>query len=168
MNKLSRGGIIAREIEAQTRLATSERNPLQKAYDDYHEMERQRDMALDQVDELTRSNVVLMAELKMLRENYQRSENDRVRFQSISATLLGRLLAINDCIGGAVRASIGAGIEPVYVPDPDIHLEQAGKEAQAIIQSFPATEPPMGQVTPEASPEPPAALGGALPAALWP
>jgi hypothetical protein len=179
MNKLSRGDSIAREIEAQTRLATSERNPLQKAYDDYHEMERQRDLAIDEVASLTFTNNSLLAELTVLRESFERSENNRVRFQSISATLLGRLLAINDCIAGAVKASVEAGIEPQPASLDDETEEHLQAELAASIEGgFSEADreaveryaPKEGPKTPteiKATPEPPEAAGGGLPKIQW-
>jgi seryl-tRNA synthetase len=162
---MTRGESIARQIAADTRDALQERNPLQKAYDSYHEMERERDAAQQEVTELITSNNALVAEINMLRETLDRSEADRVKFQSISSTLLGRLLAINDCIAGAVKASIDSGIEQ----DHD-DLEQAGADAQEIIQRVEPPQAPKSPAELKGLPMPPLATGeatGTVPAVDW-
>jgi hypothetical protein len=76
----------------------------------------------------------------MLREAFERADGDRIRLQAISSTLLGRLLAINDTIGGAVRASIKDGIEATNAAKTEDELakekdlDKAASEVQAILQ----------------------------------
>jgi hypothetical protein len=149
---MTRGESIARQIAADTRDALEERNPLQKAYDSYHEMERERDTAQRKVTELIISNNALLSEVNMLREAVVRAEAERIRFQSISSTLMGRLLAINDTIAGAVRASLAAGIEPAETEEQLLasvsgdamdDLSEADREA---IQRF---APKSGHKTPD-------------------
>jgi len=171
---------LMREIEHQTRRATEERNPLQKAYDSYHEMERERDTALQEVTEMITSNNALVSEVNMLREALDRSEVDRIRFQGISSTLLGRLLAINDTIAGAVKASIRDNFKPVVTLEDETeadlqasvsgdaadNLSQADREA---IQRFApkpgAKTPTETNVIPAPSPVAGAAIG--VPAVDW-
>jgi len=126
---------LLREIETQSRMATLERNPLQRAYDSFHEMERERDLAQQEVTELITTNNALVSEVNMLREALDRSEVDRIRFQGISSTLLGRLLAINDCIAGAVKASVREKFEPAVTLDD---------ETEADLQAEVAAQDPMG------------------------
>jgi len=175
MSRIARNDAITREIAAKTQFAVEERNPLQKAYDSYHEMERDRDIALGEVTDLITSNNALLAEVGMLREHLNRSEVERIRFQSISNTLLGRLLAINDTIAGAVKASIAAGIEPEDTEeqlqasvssDTGEDLSDADREA---IQRFAPKLGPKTKIEPKATPVPPLAIGGSIemPAVDW-
>lgn len=146
---------------------SSEPNPLQKALDDYHLMETELAAARQQVREVTVDNHTLLAEVNMLREELQRADADRLRLQAISSTLLGRLLAINDTIGGAVRASIKAGIEATAEVKPDPDLEKAGAEAQAILQRVVPMERTEAPVPREVIPVTPQAAGAAIPAIDW-
>ena len=134
MTDTSRGDRFYRQI--------TEPNPLQRALDDYHVMEQQRDLAMAQAAELHATNGALLAEVGMLKESLDRADGDRIRLQAISSTLLGRLMAINDCIAGAVKASIRDGIEATSEAKPDPTLEQAAGEAQEIIQRIHPLQPP--------------------------
>lgn len=166
---------LMREIEHQTRRATEERNPLQKAYDSYHEMERERDAGLQEISELITGNNALVAEVNMLRENLTRSETERIRFQSIANTLLGRLLAINDTIAGAVKASLAAGVEPAETEeqlqasvssDTREDLSEADREAIQRFAPKPGPKTPTEtKVIPAPSPVAGAAIG--VPAVDW-
>jgi hypothetical protein len=175
MSRIARSDALTREIEYQTRSAVEERNPLQKAYDSYHEMERDRDLALQEVTELITSNSALLAEIGMLREHLHRSEVERIRFQSISNTLLGRLLAINDTIAGAVKASLAAGIEPAETEEQlqasvsgDTMEDLSDADREAIQRIVPKSGPKL-PTEGRATPVPPLALGGAIgvPAVDW-
>jgi len=171
---------LLREIETQSRMATLERNPLQRAYDSFHEMERERDMAQQEVAELITTNNALVSEINMLREALDRSEVNRIRFQGISSTLLGRLLAINDCIAGAVRASIREKFDPIVslndeteadlqadvANDPLGGFTDADREA---VERFAPKPGPKIPTEPKATPVPPMAIGTAVgvPAVDW-
>lgn len=109
-------------------------NPLQKALNDYQRMETELDRVRESNRDLSAANMALVAEVSMLREELERADSDRIRLQAVSSTLLGRLLAINDCIAGAVRASIKDGIEAVAQAKPDPDLEGAAQEVQTILQ----------------------------------
>lgn len=137
------------------------RNPLEVAYQNYHLMEQELTANRNKIQELLVTNMSLLSEVSMLREALERSDSDRIRLQAISSTLLGRLLAINDCIGGAVKASIRDGIEAAQQADADPELEQASREAGEIIQRVQPMEQP--KVAPVATP-----LRGAHVAALAP
>jgi hypothetical protein len=172
-------GEFLRTIERETRLATLERNPLQKAYDDYYEMERQRDQAVRQAEELVTDNNALLSEVGMLREQFKRSEADRIRFQSISSTLLGRLLAINDTIAGAVKASLSFDERPELPLDDETERQSRAEEADLKDPDFLSDADravtdryglkPADKVPPEprATPVPPLTVGGAMPAVDW-
>lgn len=168
MSRIARNDAITREIAAKTQFALEERNPLQKAYDSYHEMERERDMAQQEVTELITSNNALVSEVNMLREALDRSEVDRIRFQGISSTLLGRLLAINDTIAGAVKASLAAGIEPAETEEQlqasvsSDTLEDLSEADREAIQRFAPKPGPKTSTEPKVTPVPPLAIGGAI------
>lgn len=120
----------------------TERNPLEVAYQNYHLMEKELAANRNKVQELLVTNMNLLSEVSMLREALDRADSDRIRLQAISSTLLGRLLAINDCIGGAVKASIKDGIEAAQEAKSDPDLEQASQEAAEIIQRVQPMEVP--------------------------
>lgn len=140
-----------------------EDNPIQKALDNYHEMEHQRNLAAAEAADLRATNSALLAEINMLREAYERADTDRIRLQTISSTLLGRLLAINDTIAGAVKASIRDGIEAVKDAKAEDELDRAGDEAQDILRRVPATEAPDTPPSRTASVAPLQPHGGAIP-----
>lgn len=130
-------------------------NPLQKALNDYQRMETELDRIREINRDLSAANMALVAEVSMLREELERADGDRIRLQAVSSTLLGRLLAINDCIAGAVRASIKDGIEAVAQAKPAPDLEGAAQEVQAILQRsvpMPLVKP---DETAQAAPRPP-------------
>lgn len=172
-------GEFLRTIERESRLATMERNPLQKAYDDYYEMERQRDQAMSQTAELVTNNNMLMSEVGMLREHLKRSEEDRIRFQSIASTLLGRLLAINDTIAGAVKASLSFDERPPLSLDDETeehlqaetasqdHLGGLSDADRAAIDRYGLKPVDKMPPEPKATPVPPLTVGGAMPAVDW-
>lgn len=172
-------GEFLRTIERESRLATLERNPLQKAYDDYYEMERQRDQAMSQTAELVTNNNMLMSEVGMLREHLKRSEEDRIRFQSIASTLLGRLLAINDTIAGAVKASLSFDERPELPLDDEAERQSRAEEAdlndpdflsdadRAAIDRYGLKLGGKMPSEPKATPVPPLTVGGAMPAVDW-
>lgn len=120
----------------------TDRNPLEVAYQNYHLMEKELAANRNKVQELLVTNMNLLSEVSMLREALDRADSDRIRLQAISSTLLGRLLAINDCIGGAVKASIKDGIEAAQEAKSDPDLEQASQEAAEIIQRVQPMEVP--------------------------
>lgn len=122
----------------------TDRNPLEVAYQNYHLMEKELAANRNKVQELLVTNMNLLSEVQMLREALDRADSDRIRLQAISSTLLGRLLAINDCIGGAVKASIKDGIEAAQEAHNDPELEQASQEAAEIIQRVQPMEAPKG------------------------
>lgn len=118
-----------------------EPNPLQRALNDYHMMEAELTKAQVELQAAMIQSRGLVAEVEMLREALERSDGDRIRLQAISSTLLGRLLAINDCIAGAVKASIRDGIEAAHEAKPDPELERAASEVQSILQRVVPMEP---------------------------
>lgn len=147
-----------------------EQNPIQKARDDiekamenYSDLERERDDLTREINDLRVDNAALVGEVNMLREEMARCDKDRVRLQAVSNTLLGRLFSINDVIGGAVRAAIKDGIEAVDPPKSDEAIEKAAGEVHSIlqrVQPHPGTE---ATAAPKASPAPPQAVGAAIP-----
>lgn len=139
----------------------AEPGPLQRAIDDYHRMEVElNDLKMRNV-ELVTTNNSLLAEANMLRDAYDRADSDRIRLQQIASTLLGRLLAINDTIAGAVKASIQNGIEAATSERPIAEAAEPVQRVQAVDASPPA---PVAITSPQA---PNAAIGAAIPAVDW-
>lgn len=144
-----------------------DRNPLQSAFDDYQRMEVELRAVTEKNQQLLVQNMNLVSEVSMLREAYERADGDRIRLQAISSTLLGRLLAINDAIGGAVKASIKDGIEAAHAAKADDDLERDGADAQEIIQRVQPIRAPENLPRPQPHPAPPQAVGRALPEVEW-
>jgi hypothetical protein len=111
--------VVAHIRSDDRRMPVAEVNPLQEALNDYCEMKRERDKAMHDQNEMRVQNGALIAEVNMLRQSLEQSDVDRIRLQSVSSTLLGRLLAINAVIGDAVRDSIRNGIEAVEESRPE-------------------------------------------------
>jgi hypothetical protein len=136
-------------------------NPIQRALNDYHMMEAELSRTRAENQTLRAESQGHLAEVNMLREALERADSDRIRLQAISSTLLGRLLAINDCIGGAVKASIKDGIEATHAAKAEDELEQenelerAGAEVRGILQRVPPAPAPIVTPARQAPPEPP-------------
>jgi hypothetical protein len=105
-------------MKTTEKLQAMEPSPLQRAFDNYTQMEEQLRITIERNRTLQIENANLLSEAGMLRDLLDRADADRIRLQAISSTLLGRLLAINDCIAGAVKASIKDGIEAATKEHP--------------------------------------------------
>ncbi len=134
-------------------------NPLQRALNDYHLMEREKDAAVGQAADLRATNGALVAEVNMLREALERADGDRIRLQAISSTLLGRLLAINDTIAGAVRAAVKDGIDASTPKEPEPALSEPAEAPQSAPEPV-APEQPLRVLS---TPVPPVADWSRLP-----
>lgn len=119
---------------ANTTVPNLEPNPLQKALDTYHELERQHREATEDLAQVRAENAQLLSEVNMLRDHTKQIEAERVRWHAIAATLLGRLTAINDVVAGAVRAAIRDGFEAKQPDARQDDLEKAGAEVADILQ----------------------------------
>jgi hypothetical protein len=138
-----------------------EPNPLQKALDNYQELERQWHDAKLIADSLQATNASLLAEVGMLRELVRSTDVERARWQATAATLLGRLYAINDVVGGAVRAAVRDGLEAT---PPEEEVKEADVVTVATTQCAGASEPALTTPEPKAAPAPPqAAVGATIP-----
>ena len=120
-----------------------EPSPLEKAFEDYQHMEAELAEVREKNQQLMISNASLLSEVHMLREELERADIDRVRLQSVSSTLLGRLLSINDTIAGAVKDSIRHGIEAT-------EAAQSAKSAESTeMAPSPIASPRAPQALPE-------------------
>ena len=117
----------------------AEPNPLQRAFDDYKRMEGELAATKVKQQELLTQNMSMLAEVNMLREAYERADCDRIRLQQIASTLLGRLLAINDTIAGAVKASIRDGIEAAS--QAEMPIAEPAEPVQSVLSGEPVEIP---------------------------
>jgi len=140
-----------------------EPNPLQQALDNYQLLERELQTTRAQNAELRAAHAGLVAENGVLREHMQQAENDRVRLQAVASTLLGRLLSINDVIGGAVKASIREGIEAATSHE---HAEDREKAAASLVHGDAADTRDQAAPARNPSPAPSQASTGAMLAAV--
>lgn len=153
-------------MNQQSLILPQEQNPLQKAFDDYHRMEMDLADTKASNTELKAANMALIREVDMLREVLRTADADRLRLNAVSATLLGRLLAINDCIAGAVKASVRDGIEADRTaasqpgaeapPKPPVISEDMAEAAEPIREPV---QPPKPQVPDPMTPEMQRAVG---------
>lgn len=137
----------------QTAAPQMDSNPLQRALDNYLVMELQCEASRREAAELRTANARLVAEVQMLRERLEDVEIDRRKWEVTSSTLLGRLLAINDTIAGAVKAAVKSGLEAT-VPGDDT----GGADAEAGEAAQSGTGAEATKIAPEAQASPGAAL----------
>jgi hypothetical protein len=104
-------------MNAQTPAPQMESNPLQRALDNYLVMELQCEAAKREAADLRTENAKLLAEIGMLRERLAEVEAERRKWHMTASTLLGRLLAINDAIAGAVKQSVQSGLDATTPTD---------------------------------------------------
>lgn len=151
-----------------SRLQDQLNNPLQNALDNYHEMERERDEAVNRSDSLAATNSALVAEVTMLREELTRADADRLRLSAISSTLLGRLMAIHDTIAGAVKAAGQAGVEATAkIEAPEEPAERQPQKPAEAVSAAPEIAPPETPIEWMTPPAPPQALGKVIPQIDW-
>lgn len=131
-----------------------EQNPLQRALDNYQELERQWHETRLANETLRADNAALLSEVGMLRDLLMSADTDRVRWQATASTLLGRLYAINDVVGGAVKAAIRDGLEATAPDERKDDLEKAGAEVAAILERVEPAAAPEAPPKPEAHPAP--------------
>lgn len=140
-----------------------EPNPLQRALDTYHELERQHRQSTEDLAQIRAENAQLLSEVGMLREHLQTVEAERTRWHVTATTLLGRLFSINDVIGGAVKAAIKDGLEAKPPVEREEDLEKAGAEVAEILQRAAENGGTQTAPAPEATPEPPQAQPATIP-----
>jgi chromosome segregation ATPase len=131
----------------------------------YRDLEQHCTGLQQEIIDLRVENGSLVAEVNMLREALERSENDRVRLQAVSSTLTGQLLSINAAIAEVMRTAIKHGIEAVEQREDN--LDQAGAEARDVLRRV---EPAgASETAPEStpSPRPPQAVGAPLEQVDW-
>jgi hypothetical protein len=145
---MSLGDRIAAQIRSNgngngAMLPQMEPNPLQKAYDDYREMERDRNEARHEASELRIHNGALMAEVAMLREALERSDADRIRLQAIASTFVGGVRSLNAVAADLYKLAIKNGLEAAEAAKPEekAALDQAGAEAREIFDRVPTSLP---------------------------
>lgn len=131
--------------QIQTTVPQMESNPLQRALDNYLVMEMQCEVAKREAAEVRAENAKLVAEIGMLRERLEDTEADRRKWEAACSTLLGRLLAINDTIGGAVKQAARDGLVARDEPGEADAVTAAGTQCAGTgedIKAAPETEPP--------------------------
>ena len=127
---------------------SDDRNPLQRALDNYLVMELQCEAARREASEARTESANLLAEVGMLRERLHGSEIERRKWEATAATLLGRLLAIHDTIAGAVKAAAHDGLEATK---PQPAASEATEPAQSAGTEAAANEAPEEKAAPEPS-----------------
>jgi len=128
-------------------------------------MEMQCEAARREASELRSANGNLVAEVNMLRDRLQDTENERRRWQHTSSTLLGRLLAINDTIAGAVKAALKDGYDAITPKDEPGEADAVAAAASQCAGAGEGTDTPERK---EASPEPPQRILAAVPKNQFP
>jgi thiamine monophosphate synthase len=134
---MSLGERIVRQITAapnDPRLPATEPNPLQKAYDDYRAMERDRNQLQHECGELRIANQALMSEVSMLREMIERCEKERRRAQAVASTFAGQARCLGVIINDINELAIKNGIEAAETPQEKMANEEAAVEVAKIIE----------------------------------
>jgi hypothetical protein len=131
---------IRRDMPEDRRMPEQEPSELERAFRNYKDMEAERDRLRFDMNELRVRENSLLAEVNMLREALERSDNDRIRLQAVASSLAGGLKAINAVIGDQMASAIKNGVVAVEQarPEEKAELDEAGAQAQEIIQR---TEP---------------------------
>jgi len=149
-----------------------EPSPIERAQEDinramanYRDLEEHCAGLQQEIIDLRVENGALVAEVNMLREALERSENDRVRLQAVSSTLTGQLLGINAVIAEAMRTAIKHGIEATEQREDT--LEHAGAESRDVLQRVEPAAAPETAPEPNASPRHPQAVGAPLEQVDW-
>lgn len=127
-------------------------NPLQRALDNYLVMEMQCEAAKREATDVRVQNAKLVAEVEMLRERLVEVEADRRKWHVSCTTMMGRLLAINDTIAGAVRQAAKDGLEAMIQEKEPGEVEGAAAAAAQCVGTVEFTKTaPEAQATPAPS-----------------
>lgn len=111
------------------------RDPLHEAFDNYTRTKEELARVSQENLGLRIENGSLVAEVKMLREQLDKTDDDCRRLQAVSSSLAGGLKAINAVIADQLRTAIKNGIEAVQPDDePEQDLDEAGAEVAEIIE----------------------------------
>jgi molecular chaperone GrpE (heat shock protein) len=137
-----------------------ESNPLQRALDNYLVMELQCEASKREAADIRTQNARLVAEVTMLRDRLKEVEIDRRKWETTCSTLLGRLLAINDTIAGAVKQAVKDGLNPTA---PQKDLEVAVGEVEEVLHSVGANGGPVAAPETQAPVAPPQRILAAVP-----
>lgn len=146
------------DIPRRPPFSAIEQSPLQRAFENYQEMERQLEAERNKNAELAAMNQSLMIENGMLREAFETADNDRIRLQAIASTLSGELGAIKAVIDHAVRRAISNGIQAAQQAEAE-RAKSAEEKDDAQVRDILHRMP---KIQPEAGEEPPAEAAPAL------
>lgn len=113
---------IEREMPPEPRRSTSPPlavDPFEEARDTYRHMQSEIERLRQKNHDLQVSNNSHLAEVNMLREQYQNERRDRARFESIANTLTGQLRAIGAVISDTFRVAAANGLDAAADVDLD-------------------------------------------------
>lgn len=118
------------------RMPQRQPNDLERALNNYREMEADRDRLRESHADLLVSNRSLQAEVNMLRESLERSDNDRIRLQAIASTFVGGIRSLNAVCTDLYSLAIKNGVEAAEAAQPEAkaELDAAGAEVRDIIE----------------------------------
>lgn len=153
MNQPNGHEAFLREVEAASRRPSyteTVQNPIERALENYTDMEQQLQSYADQNRQLLIENGIMAAEINMLREQLTISDRDRMRLQAVASTFGGQARALQSVFNSIIELAIKNGHEAA---------ERAPQRAQAAPQST------VSEKAPEA-PEP-AKASGAPPQVDW-
>ena len=113
---------------------TEPRDELHEAFENYRQLKAENSRLMQENLELRVENGSMVAEVRMLREALDKSDDDCRRLQATSSSLAGGLKAINAVIADQLRTAIKNGIEAVNPDEKEAELEEAGAEVRGIIE----------------------------------
>ena len=133
---MSRTDRLLQEIESPT-TPPAIRDQLADAFENYKrmaaEVERLKTLTMD----LRVENGSLVAEVKMLREQLEVSETDRVRLQAIASTFVGGIRALGAGFDSLYELAKKNGLEAAAQAASAQEMEAAGAEAREIFERVP-------------------------------
>ncbi len=117
-----------RHLPVRPPLQQLQRNPIQDALDNYRELEARLREVEQRNTELQVREGILVAEVNMLREALDRSEDERVQKTAIAATFVAQAKSLNAILADMIRTANANGIEAIENRHPE---ETAAADADA-------------------------------------
>ena len=121
------------------------RDELHEAFENYRQLKAENARLMQENLQLRVESGSMVAEVRMLREALDKSDDDCRRLQATSSSLAGGLKAINAVIADQLRTAIKNGIEALNPDEKEAELEVAGAEVRGIIERV---EPQVDSRTP--------------------
>lgn len=133
-------------------LARRQPNDLQRALDNYNDMEADRDRLREAHADLLVANRSLQTEVNLLRETLTQSQKDCRRLQAVASTFGGQARSLSAIFNDIMALAIKHGIEAAQVtaPEETEQLNRDGAEVREIIERIEPAAPAGAVLAPNA------------------